>query len=173
VNLSPATDADLPQVVAMVNRAYRGEPSDKTWSTEAAYIDGSRTTEALLRRDLAANPNAVLLLSRGASANLQGCVWLEPLGGNVWYLGTLTVEPDMQNAGFGRLLLAASEDWVREHGGRGIKMTVVHIRDTLIAWYERRGYRLTGETEAFPYDDSRFGIPRRADLHFAVLRKQL
>jgi hypothetical protein len=52
-------------------------------------------------------------------------------------------------------------------------MTVIHLRDTLIAWYERRGYRRTGETEPFPYGDERFGIPRRDDLYFVVLEKAL
>ena len=53
-----------------------------------------------------------------------------------------------------------------------IEMTVVSIRDTLIAWYERRGYRRTGEVRPFPYDDARFGIPRRDDLAFVVLEKR-
>ena len=52
-------------------------------------------------------------------------------------------------------------------------MTVMNIRATLIAWYERRGYTLTGETKPFPYDDQRFGRPLRDDLHFVVLQKDL
>jgi hypothetical protein len=52
-------------------------------------------------------------------------------------------------------------------------MTVVHLRETLIGWYERRGYRRTGETEPFPYKDQRFGRPLRDDLHFVVLMKNL
>lgn len=51
-------------------------------------------------------------------------------------------------------------------------MTVVNVRDTLIAWYVRRGYRLTGEREPFPYGDNRFGTPLRQDLHFEVLEKR-
>ena len=52
-------------------------------------------------------------------------------------------------------------------------MTVLHVRDTLIAWYQRRGYTLTGETKPFPYDDNRFGTPLRDDLYFVVLEKHL
>jgi hypothetical protein len=52
-------------------------------------------------------------------------------------------------------------------------MTVIQVRDTLIAWYERRGYSLTGETKPFPYGDDRFGRPLRNDLHFVVLEKTL
>jgi len=91
----------------------------------------------------------------------------------VWYLGSLTVDPAVQNEGLGRRLLTASEDWVRAQGGRDMKMTVVNVRDSLIAWYVRRGYHVTAETEPFPYDDARFGTPKRPDLQFAVLRKHL
>jgi hypothetical protein len=52
-------------------------------------------------------------------------------------------------------------------------MTVVDRRDTLIAWYERRGYRLTGERQPWPYHDPRIGRPTVADLGFVVLEKAL
>ena len=52
-------------------------------------------------------------------------------------------------------------------------MTVIRQRDDLIAWYERLGYRWTGQTEPFPYGNERFGIPRRPDLEFLVLSKPL
>lgn len=58
-------------------------------------------------------------------------------------------------------------------GGVEVRMTVVNLRDTLIAWYGRRGYVLTGETEPFPYGDDRFGAPTRQDLEFVILRKRL
>jgi hypothetical protein len=46
-------------------------------------------------------------------------------------------------------------------------------RTELIAWYERCGYARTGERRAFPYGDARFGLPKRDDLEFEVLRKAL
>jgi hypothetical protein len=52
-------------------------------------------------------------------------------------------------------------------------MTVINVRDGLLAWYARRGYAPTGATEPFPYGDDRFGTPRRDDLHFIVLRRSL
>jgi len=52
-------------------------------------------------------------------------------------------------------------------------MTVIEQRAELIAWYERRGYRRSGEYQPFPYGDERFGIPRRDDLRFEVLVKDL
>ncbi len=52
-------------------------------------------------------------------------------------------------------------------------MTVIRVRTELIAWYERRGYRATGESKPFPYGDPRFGLPKRDDLDFIILSKPL
>jgi len=82
-------------------------------------------------------------------------------------------DPARQNSGLGRRLLAGAEDWIRAHGGTCVRMTVVNVRQTLIAWYLRRGYRLTGEIEPFPYGDNRFGTPLRDDLNFVVLQRDL
>jgi hypothetical protein len=52
-------------------------------------------------------------------------------------------------------------------------MNVVNVRDALIAWYVRRGYNKTGETEPFSYGDDRFDAPLRDDPSFLVLEKKL
>lgn len=154
-----------------MNRAYR---ADEGWTNEASYVGGQRTSVADLRIDLAASPDAVLLTLRDdADAPLLGVVWLEPAGGDAWYLGMLTVRPDLQDRKLGRRLLEDAEAFAIRRGAHRIRMTVIAIRDTLIAWYERRGYRATGEREPFPYEDQRFGLPNRADLDFIVLEKRV
>jgi GNAT superfamily N-acetyltransferase len=185
MRLVRAAPADLPAVVDLLNLAYRSAPAiaGREWSTEAGYIIGDRMTLPMLAGDLAANPGARLMLWRGAEG-IAGCVWLEPAGGpppsieavgreNTWYLGMLTVRPDRQGGGAGGQLLDAAEVEARALGAERIRMTVVNVRDGLIAWYERRGYRLTGEVLPFPYDDLRFGAPTRPDLTFVVLERAL
>lgn len=175
VSLTEARSADLPAVAALMNRAYR-DP-EGSWTNEAAYLSGDRTSVAMLHLDIGESPGGRLLLWRRGSGKrpgaLLGCVWLQPEGQGRWYLGSLTVDPAGQNAGLGRRLLAAAEAWIADRGGREVRMTVVNVRDSLIAWYIRRGYALTGETEPFPYGDDRFGVPRRGDLAFVVLAKRL
>jgi len=167
-------DDEVPAIVALMNRAYRGSgPSN--WSTETKYLAGDRTTNQALRADLAAKPAASLLkwVEEGTADQLTGCVWLEPLGRDTWYLGSLAIDPDRQRGGLGRIMLSAAEQWVRERGGKRVQMTVINVRDALIAWYLRRGYRRTGDTAPFPYGDDRFGAPLRDDLCFVVLEKDL
>jgi len=172
VRLRAANEADLPAIVALMNVAFRGTGDKRSWCIEGEFIKGTRTSLSLLREEIAAG--AQLLVTKDeATLALTGCVSLKAKSPEVWYLGSLTVDPALQNAGFGRKLLAASENYAARHGARTIEMTVVNVRDTLIAWYERRGYRLTGETRPFPYGDTRFGVPTRDDLVFVVLKRYL
>ena len=103
---------------------------------------------------------------------LVGCVYLKQEGDTA-YLGMLTVEPTKQNAGLGRALMEHAEVWAREHKAKKIRMTVIHHRTELIAYYNRKGYVITGKTEPFPMEDPRFGRPKRPDLVFVELVKDL
>jgi GNAT superfamily N-acetyltransferase len=171
--LVPVTDADIPAVARLMNRAYRGAETTG-WTSEAALITGDRTSAAMLRADLADSPAAVLLKwVEAPGAAFAGSVWLAPLGDDLWYLGSLTVDPVRQNDGLGRRILSAAEDWARGRGATRIHMTVINVRDTLIAFYGRCGYAPTGATEPFPYGDDRVGTPLRDDLAFVVLEKRL
>jgi len=173
-DLTSSGDGDVPAIVALMNAAYRGADSHAGWTSEAGYMLGDRTNERLLRAKLATKPEACFLLYREErGADLTGCVWLEPLGNGLWYLGSLAIDPSRQGDGLGSWLLSAAEAWAGERGGARIRMTVVNVRDSLIAWYERRGYRLTGQTRPFPYEDHRFGVPQRDDLCFVFLEKAL
>ena len=73
----------------------------------------------------------------------------------------------------GRMLLETAEEWIVDHGGTRVELTVIDVRSSLLAWYGRRGYHLTGEIKPFPYGDNRFGKPLRNDLAFLVLAKQV
>jgi ribosomal protein S18 acetylase RimI-like enzyme len=172
--LKPAVEADYAAIIDLANLAFRGTGPSASWNTEAVFIEGQRLDDSLLRADLAAKPNAHLLIYRdNPDGPLLGTVLLDPKQNGVWYLGLLTVRPDLQNRQLGRALLAAAESFAKEHGARQIQMTVVNVRTTLIAWYERRGYTVTRETRPFPYGDNRVGKPLRDDLHFVVLEKDI
>jgi GNAT superfamily N-acetyltransferase len=169
-----AVEADYAPIVDLINLSFRGVGPLASWNTEADFIAGQRLTESLLREDLAAKPHALLLTCReDPKEELLGTVWLEPTNDGVWYLGLLTVRPDLQKRQMGRALLAAAESFAKQRGACRIRMSVVNVRKTLIAWYERRGYLLTGETQPFPYGDQRFGKPLRGDLHFVLLEKDI
>jgi GNAT superfamily N-acetyltransferase len=182
VLLIHAVEADYPEIVELVNLAFRGQGENSSWNVED-IIEGQRINDSLLREDLASKPNAHFLLHRDEQGTLLGTVLLDPGSGSdpgpdpgkdgVWYLGLLTVRPNLQKQHLGRTLLSAAEAFAKERGASTISMTVVNARKRLIEWYERRGYAPTGETRPFPYGDERFGRPLRDDLHFVVLKKEI
>jgi ribosomal protein S18 acetylase RimI-like enzyme len=172
--LARAAEDDYAAIVDLANLAFRGVGPSAGWNSEADFIEGQRLTESLLREDLARKPDALLLTYRDdPHGELLGTVWVEPKKDGVWYLGLLTIRPDLQNKHMGRALLSAAEGFAKQHGASRIRISVVNVRATLIAWYERRGYLLTGETQPFPYGDQRFGRPLRDDLHFVLLEKDI
>jgi ribosomal protein S18 acetylase RimI-like enzyme len=167
--VNPAGEKDIPALSMLVNSAYRGEGSKQGWTTEADLLGGIRTDEESLR-ELMQVPNAVILKYEEGN-KILGCVYLKQEG-NKMYLGMLTVAPQLQNKGIGKILLAASEDEASKRNCTAIFMSVISVRTELIDWYKKRGYYDTGKTKPFPEDDPRFGIPKRP-LEFIILEKDL
>ncbi|MDB5676582.1 MAG: TDP-fucosamine acetyltransferase [Sphingomonas bacterium] len=172
ITIDAAGPDDLAPLHALIEGAYRGDGARRGWTHEADMVDGQRTTIDVLTAELN-NPAQRILVARDGTA-IIGCVALTDQGNGSCYLGMLSVDPGLQAAGLGRRLVDAAEQAARDvFDVRRIEMTVVAQRDTLIAWYERRGYCRTGEERPFPYGDARFGTPRRDDLYFVVLERDL
>jgi ribosomal protein S18 acetylase RimI-like enzyme len=166
-----AVAADTDAVVALVESAYRGDASRAGWTTEADFLDGRRTGADDIATILA-RPQSRLLLAENAG-ELIACAHVAVEDG-AGYFGMFSVSPGLQGGGVGKQVLAEAERIVAtEWGCTAMRMTVIDIRDELIAFYERRGYRRTGIKKPFPYGDARFGLPRRDDLRFEVLDKPL
>ncbi|MGW2182139.1 GNAT family N-acetyltransferase [Streptomyces sp. NPDC001732] len=166
-----ADDADVPALVALIESAYRGDSSRAGWTTEADLLQGQRTDPDGVRQVVEAPGSRLLVVER--DGDLVACCQLEHRG-EAAYFGMFAVRPELQGEGLGKVIIAEAERVVRESWGTTeMHMTVISVRDELIAWYERRGYRRTGKLTPFPYGDERFGIPQRDDLTFELLVKDL
>ncbi|MFJ9695533.1 GNAT family N-acetyltransferase [Kitasatospora sp. NPDC101183] len=167
----PATRADVPALVALVESAYRGDSSRAGWTTEAHLLEGQRTNPESVT-EAVEDPEGVVLVVE-LDGELVACCHLERRPGSA-YFGMFSVRPTLQGGGIGRLVLAEAERVARDEWGVGqLEMKVVEQRADLIAWYERRGFRRTGVYSPFPYGDERFGLPLRPDLRFEQLTKSL
>jgi ribosomal protein S18 acetylase RimI-like enzyme len=160
---------DIDALVRLVNAAYRGDKARKGWTHEADLLDGQRIDAAMLDEMLADDTQHLLVAEEGGT--LAGCAAVTDKG-TYAYLGMLTVDPDRQGSGLGRRLSEAGEALARDLGRVRVRMTVISVREELIAWYRRLGYRETGERQPFPAGDPRFGMPRQ-DLTFVVLEKEI
>lgn len=166
-----ATPGDVEAIVALVESAYRGDVSRQGWTTEADLLEGQRIAPDVLLADIERPHSRILLASR--DGELIACAHIAVQDGQ-GYFGMFSVRPDQQGTGLGKIVLAEAErlvqhDWAVSR----MRMTVIDVRDELITFYERRGYRRTGEKKPFPYGDARFGMPLRDDLRFEVLEKTL
>lgn len=166
-----ASSADVPAIVALVESAYRGQESRAGWTHEADLLGGQRTDAESVAAVLSDPDSAVLLAHRGPE--LVSCCHLQRQE-KYAYFGMFAVRPVLQGSGVGKQVIAQAERWVVENWGLDqMRMTVISLRLELIEWYEQRGYVRTGETSPFPYGDERFGVPKRGDLEFEVLQKDL
>lgn len=167
-----ATATDIPVLHRLIESAYRGPASRAGWTTEAELLGGQRTDPDDLAAILADPAQAMLTAWR--DGELVGCVLIADRGGGTGYFGMLAVNPTLQSGGLGRRLVeAAHESLAARFGARRARISVFPQRETLIAWYRRLGYQPTGETLPFPYDEPRFGLPLRDDLHFIVMERAL
>ena len=178
MELTEAKHCDHPAVIELANLAFRGRShgdlTQEGWTSERGLLEGPRITVTALAESLKRHPKAHLLVYRDAADGpVLGTVWLEPNDDTTWHLGLLTVRPDLQNRQLGRALLAAAEAFAERHGAKYVRLTVLNVRTTLLAWYERRGYVPADETEPFPYGDERFGRALMEGLTFVVLNKEL
>lgn len=162
--IDAASPADAPALKALLEAAYRGDSARAGWNHEADILDDERIARAELDA-LLADPAVTIFTAREGST-LIGCVAVTRKSAQLGYLGMLCVLPTLQSGGLGRRLLDAAEAHARSIGLSAMEMTVIDSRASLIAWYVRRGYVLTGETRPFP-------VLRDPPITFAVLEKPL
>ena len=166
-----ANAADIDAIVALVESAYRGDASKQGWTTEADFLGGRRTGADDVVACLERERSRIVLAERDGV--LLACAHVADEDG-AGYFGMFSVKPDLQGGGIGKHVLAEAERIARDEWRLpAMRMTVIDIRDELIAFYERRGYRRTGIKKPFPYGDERFGLPTRDDLRFEILEKAL
>jgi N-acetylglutamate synthase-like GNAT family acetyltransferase len=169
ITISKAGPADIPELVALINSAYRGDGSKKGWTTEAELLRGSQRIDLETIKQHMDLPSAIFLKCVN-EGQIIGTVFLEQKNKKI-YLGMLSVAPNLQARGTGKQLLAAADHYAKSHHCNKLYMTVISVRHELIAWYERHGYVKTGELIPF-VPEEKFGIPTQA-LEFAVLEKSI
>lgn len=166
--ISKATMADAGELNKLINSAYRGETAKKGWTNEAHLLAGIRIDEEELKNIIKRKKS--FLLKYTENNKITACVFLEQ-DKDEMYLGMLTVSPELQGKGIGKKLLNASEIHARQLACSKVHMTVISVRNELIAWYQRHGYSDSGIRKPFPVED-RFRISKNP-LEFIVLEKEV
>ena len=169
-HLRHATPYDAPAIADLLNRAYRPAKGEGGWNHERDLVEGERASAAQLAAMLAARDSVVLLQEQ--DGKLVGCIQAERDGDDV-HPGMLAVAPARQACGVGKALFAAAENWAStQWRSRRALMSVIIARTELTAFYLRRGYHPTGQTQPYPLGAS-VGTPVQAELPLAILAKML
>jgi GNAT superfamily N-acetyltransferase len=154
ISLRFAGEADIPELIQMINKAYRPE-------VEALY-KRERMDERWMRALLSEGQ----LLVATHQPTCVGCIHIRQQATSC-HIGTMAVLPAYQGIGISRLLLARAEEWARTHQCATIEFVVVNHRTDLIVLYQRMGYRVVGEAP-FPYPEE-----TKEPCHFVVFKTPL
>ena len=124
--------------------------SERSWTTEKAFVDGIRITNEQLSGDLSRS-NFKLFVGENEQGLLVACIGLS-FDHNSVEIGTFAIDSSVQNLGYGKQMLNYVEAYVAQSCSevRDLIMYVLDVRSELIAYYQRRGYQITGHTEPYP-----------------------
>jgi ribosomal protein S18 acetylase RimI-like enzyme len=123
LSIAPIEDGDVDAVVGLWERCGLTRP----WNEPAADI-------ALARKD----SNATILIGRdGETIVATALVGHDGHRGWVYYVA---VDPIRQKKGFGRVIMAAAEDWLRQTGIEKVQLLVRPENTAVRAFYESIGY---------------------------------
>jgi ribosomal protein S18 acetylase RimI-like enzyme len=169
LRFSYATPADVPRLATLIELAYRGSDAATGWTNETDILEGPRSSPEEVER-LVRDPDSRFVLAHDGD-RLIGSALLKQQGEGA-YFGMFAIDPRLQQQGLGKSVISRCEAAARElWNAKYLELTVISLRDELIGWYQRRGFRLTGERHPFPFDVATGAL--RTDFDLVVLQKPL
>ncbi|QOZ28146.1 GNAT family acetyltransferase [Bradyrhizobium sp. CCBAU 51753] len=140
--IAPIADADVTDVIALWQACGLTRP----WNDPAADI-------ALARR----GPGSAVLVGRDDNAIVAtAMVGHDGHRGWVYYVA---VAPDRQGQGFGRTMMAAAEDWLRQAGVPKLQLLVRRENAKAGAFYQSLGYEESTSVMLAKWLDGREATP--------------
>ena len=194
VFLRQAEASDVDALEQLLNRCYR---QAEGWTNEADLVGGIRTTKDELLAVINDPKHYVFIYPKSTTSErdgketgeLLGCIAVDikddvatnqRAGNQKAYIGMFAVLPELQGLGVGHQILQAAETFAQRHlqantqtpaqNPARLTMSILSHRPELLAYYQRRGYQLNGNSMPFPVDGNN-GEPKRQDLELLELEK--
>ena len=92
--------------------------------------------------ELASEKNEILIASFEED-EILGCCVLSASGNNKIRLRQMAVKDEVQGKGIGASIIAFAENLAKD---KGYQYIIMHARDSAIGFYEKFGYKITGDT---------------------------
>ena len=152
-----ATSKDIPELVRVINVAYR---------VEDFFIDGNRTNAADVTSRMEIAGSCFIVIDSDNSDTLAAAVFVD-IHDRHGHFAVLSVDPAFQGRGLARILIDAVENHCRDAGCNTLDIEVVNLRLELPAFYTKFGFTRTG-TAIFPNTEK---LTR--DAHLILMSKPL
>lgn len=161
---------NIKEVVDIINLAYRGEKTSKSWTTEAHLLGGKRIEDDMLEEILEEKDSKIYLAK--FEDKIVGNIQAKLENGSI-FIGLFAVHPDFQSSGVGkRLLEFAEKSSMKLYSADKFIMQVITIRNDLIDFYKRRGYKVTDSFLEFPKSEI-WNVKTKEELKFVILEKDI
>lgn len=162
LHFRPATVEDAPELQHLVESAFRAEDSRPKWTADMSLGRNFRLEVQSVINQIN-KPDNVTLMATGDDGTLIASVEVAKKSSELGYISMLSVDQVYQRGGIGRQVVEFAEGYCqRTWGVKTMGLNALCTREQLILWYERRGYKKTGENTPF-----------RDDLYFVEMKKAL
>ncbi len=157
MNTRYATEKDIPELVRIINLAYR---------VEDFFIDGDCTDSGNVMSRMEAPGACFIVIDSPDGDSLAAGVWVE-VHDKRGHFAVLSVDPSRQGEGLARILIGAVEDHCRNAGCDALDLEVVDLRSELPPFYRKFGFEPAGIA---PFTDSG---KLRQEAHLMLMSKPL
>lgn len=140
-----ATERDVPEIVRVINAAYR---------VEDFFINGNRTSEGDVRTRMSTPGVSILVVDDTSEEKLDGAVVVD-VHDRRGHFAMLSVDPERQGRGLARLLMEAIESHCRDAGCTSLEIEVVNLREELPPFYHAFGFAEAGTAPFSPAEKLR------------------
>ena len=155
-----ANKNDSSAIASLVNAAYRPGTNKSGWTHESEIVDGDRIS---IEQVNALFSEISLLFVAVEDKKIIACVHLA-IEGDSGHIGMLATDPEIQAKGWGKLMLENAESYAMDKCAvKRFEMVVISQRTELVSFYLRRGYKRTGNVEAYPMS-ANVGVPKSTEL---------
>jgi ribosomal protein S18 acetylase RimI-like enzyme len=150
LNFRVATLEDAPQLQGLIQSAFRAEDSRSDWTGDMGLASQFHISVKEIE-DFIKGPDSAFLMATNNTDVAVGTIGVSKRGPNSARLSMLAVDHRYHREGLGRQVLGYAEAYGQQTwGATKLELNALSTRQTLIAWYMRRGYQKTGETSPFP-----------------------
>ena len=156
-NVREATSEDIPELVRIINAAFR---------VEDFFVNGDRTNRVDIAKRMSDPAVQFLVVEAPDSTGLAAGVQVD-VHEQRGHFAMLAVDPEFQGRGLSRVLMNAVEEYCLAAGCEDLDIEIVNLREELPAFYVAMGFAPL-DTAPFP-DTSKL----RREAHLVRMTKRL